>query len=322
METVTMDPIDRGLIHALQIDARAPLRTIAGVLDVSENTIARRYRRLREAEIVRVIGVLDGRRLGYTSWTMRLQCTPDAAGAVAGALAQRPDTAWVYLMSGGTEVACNVQMRSADERDALLLEKLPKTGRVIAVSAHALLHATALPRTWQGLHALSAEQVAALAPPPIEPDATPGDLGSADQALLDALARDGRLGYAELASITGWSDSTVKRRVEALRRSGMLSFLLDVPPEAFGFGASARLWMAVPPSSLTSVAEALARHPEISFCAVTTGPTNLLANVNCRDTSDLYRYLTERIGALEEIRSVETAPIIRTVKRAGAVLRV
>jgi len=39
----TLDDVDRGLVHALQIDGRAPLRAIATVIGVSENTIARRY---------------------------------------------------------------------------------------------------------------------------------------------------------------------------------------------------------------------------------------------------------------------------------------
>ncbi|MBB5775805.1 hypothetical protein [Nonomuraea jabiensis] len=34
----------------------------------------------------------------------------------------------------------------------------------------------------------------------------------------------------------------------------------------------------------------------------------------------LYRYLTESLGALPAIGRIETAPIIRTVKRFGAVL--
>ncbi|EME97488.1 AsnC family transcriptional regulator [Streptomyces mobaraensis NBRC 13819 = DSM 40847] len=64
----------------------------------------------------------------------------------------------------------------------------------------------------------------------------------------------------------------------------------------------------------------MARHPEVSLVARTTGPTNLLAVVNCRDSLDLARYLSERIGSLDAIRAMETAPVIRTVKRAGALL--
>ena len=46
-----------------------------------------------------------------------------------------------------------------------------------------------------------------------------------------------------------------------------------------------------------------------------------MAAVACRDDQALYHYLTERVGALDGIGHVETAPVIRTVKRAGALLK-
>ncbi|MFB4303377.1 Lrp/AsnC family transcriptional regulator [Actinomadura sp. NTSP31] len=317
MDDVTLDEVDHGLVHALRIDGRAPFSRIGEVLGVSENTVARRYRRLRSSGVLRVVGAVNGRRLGYTSWTIRLRCTPDAAGSIAGALAARDDTSFVYLLSGGTEISCNAQTRSADERDALLLEKLPRTRRVIGVSAHLLLRSFALPATWLGPAVLSPEQAARLRPRPAPDGTRPVEVGAADRALLAALARDGRAGYADLAKATGWSDSTVKRRAEALRGAGVLQYQVDIEPARLGFHAEARLWMSVRPSAVTDVATAMAAHPEVSFVALTTGPTNLVAVVNCRDTEDLARYLTERVAALDGIVTMETAPVIRTVKRAG-----
>lgn len=317
-DAVTLDEVDRSLVHALQIDGRASFRTIGQALGVSENTVARRYRRLRTTGVLRVIGTFNGARLGYSAWTIRLRCTPDAAGAIATALAKRTDTSFVHLLSGGTEISFSTQTRSNDESDASLLHQLPRTARVTAVSAHLLLDHYVLPHHWTGLASLTPEQATLLTPPPS--DDSPVDLGDGDQNLLSALARDGRASHAELAAATGWSDSTVRRRIAALRRAGVLSFLVDIPSAALGFRAEARLWMTVQPSQLTTVGAAMAKHPETSLVAMTTGPTNLLAAVNCRDTQDLSRYLTERIASLDAIRTMETAPVIRTLKRAGTLL--
>ncbi|MGW2615060.1 Lrp/AsnC family transcriptional regulator [Streptomyces sp. NPDC001500] len=318
--TVTLDDVDEGLVHALQIDGRAPLRLIGEVLGVSENTVARRYRRLRAAGVLRVVGTLNGARLGYNAWTIRLQCTPDAATAIAKALAARPDTSYVHLLSGGTEISCSVQTPTADESEALLLHKLPRTSRITAVSAHLLLSDYALPNTWAGPARLTPQQAAPLAPPPT--DDSEIRLGSADRPLFALLSRDGRASHTELATATGWSESTVRRRLTALRQAGVLTFLVDIPPAVLGFRSEARLWMSVRPSRLAAVASALAGHPEVSLVAQTTGPTNLLAAVNCRSPLDLARYLTERIASLHAIHTIETAPVIRTVKRAGALLPV
>ncbi len=35
---------------------------------------------------------------------------------------------------------------------------------------------------------------------------------------------------------------------------------------------------------------------------------------------DLYRYLTVRVGALDGVRHVESAPIVRVLKRSGTLL--
>ncbi|MFC4912725.1 Lrp/AsnC family transcriptional regulator [Actinomadura gamaensis] len=338
MDSVMLDEVDRGLVHALRIDGRVPFVRIAEVLGVSENTVARRYRKLRSTGTLRVAGTVNGASLGYTPWTIRLRCTPDAAAGIADALAARPDVSYVYLLSGGTEISCNTQTGTPGERDALLLERLPRTRRVLGVSAHMLLGSPKLPKDWTGLDVLTPAQVTALHPPPVQPAAPepagavrPSNrpvpdaadrvaLDAADRAMLDVLALDGRASYAELAAATGWSEATARRRASQLRDAGVLSYQLDLAYERVGFRAEARLWMSVRPSRLKDVAEALAAHPESSFVAMTTGPTNLVAAVLCRDAADLARYLTERVASLEDVHEVESAPVIRTLKRAGAPL--
>ena len=138
--------------------------------------------------------------------------------------------------------------------------------------------------------------------------------------LLAELARDGRASYAELAHATHWHGSTVRRRVGELRTAGLLYLDVDVEEAAFGIATRAHLWMSVAPARLAAVGEALAGHPEIPFVAATTGASNLIASVLCRDDEALYRYLTERIASLDGVNAVEVAPIIRTAKRAATVL--
>jgi DNA-binding Lrp family transcriptional regulator len=62
-----LDDIDRGLIHALHVDARAPFSRIGGVLGVSTQTVARRYQRLRAEAGLRVIGLPDPARARRSS---------------------------------------------------------------------------------------------------------------------------------------------------------------------------------------------------------------------------------------------------------------
>lgn len=315
-----MDSVDRAIVHALQVDGRASFSRIGEVLGVADRTVARRYRQLRSTGVVRVVGAVHAGRLGWQEWLVRVRCRPGAAAEVATALARRDDTAWVGLLSGGTEISCAVRSPSDAERDELVLHRLQRTAPVLSITAHAILHTfMGGPVAFRGAEALTAAQVAALEPR-LGPAVPVEALTDRDRALVASLARDGRATAAVLAGATGWSESTVTRRVDALRAAGLLYLDVDVLATALGFAAEARLWASVPPAELAAAGAALAGHPEVAFAAATTGPTNLVASVVCRDNADLYRYLTERAGALPLVRELETAPVLRVVKRAGALL--
>ncbi|MEU4605131.1 AsnC family transcriptional regulator [Kribbella sp. NPDC023972] len=305
-KSVTLDAVDRGLVHALKVDGRVAFSTVAEVLGVSEHTVARRYRRLRTHGVLRVVGVADGLRLGRTSWIIRIRCTPDAATPIAAALARRTDTCWVHVLSGGTEISCNSQPHSRGEQ---LINKLPRG--VFGVTAHELLPGPFHPRQWDYL---DDAQRARLRRPDPDLLAEKVTLDPPDHRMLARLGVDGRATYADLGRTTGWSQSTVARRLDHLRRTGVLVFDVEVPPLALGYEAEARLWITAQPAALVATAEALAGHAEISFVAVTTGPTNLVAHATCRDSGDLYRYLTERVATLPGLHTLETAPVLRTVK--------
>ncbi|MEU4722452.1 Lrp/AsnC family transcriptional regulator [Nonomuraea dietziae] len=320
MAAPILDELDRAIVHALHVDGRAPFSRIASVLDVSDQTVARRYRRLRSDGLLKVIGQAQARRLGWVEWFVRIQVMPDAAVPIAEALARRSDTSWVSLTSGGTQIVCVVRARSSRERDALLLGQLPRTPRVVGVTAHCLLRVFAGgPTGWHGrADSLTHEQIVALAPQHL-PQAGQERvvLDEGDERLLGVLARDGRAGYPELAHATGWSPATAKRRLDHLRDCGVLFFDVDIDPLLLGFEMVAILWLTVEPAALRHAAQAVAAHPEIAFAAATTGPTNLLMFVACRDTEALYDYLEGRIGSLPGVRHVESAPVIRDSKRAG-----
>ncbi|WSP95769.1 Lrp/AsnC family transcriptional regulator [Streptomyces sp. NBC_01233] len=324
METMSdteLDALDRSLVQALVIDGRAPFSRLAEVLEVSDQTVVRRYRRLRTTGLIRVVGLPVGSRVGlFESW-LRVQCAPDAALPVAGALARRPDIAWVTLNSGGTEVHCMTRARTRKDRDTLLLEKLPRTRRVTGISAHTILRKFfGGPDAWAGVDVLRPDQIAALERPPAPP-APPAPeryaLDDTEFALLTVLGRDGRAGYPELARATGLSESTARRRLERLRELGALFFDVEFVPTLFGYEAEATVVLTVPPARLAQVGAALASHREVPFAAAVTGAASLMAVVVCRDTDALYTYLTERIGAVDGVGQVEVIPALRSVKRAG-----
>lgn len=315
-----LDDIDRALIHALHIDARAPFSRIGEVLGVSTQTVARRYQRLRAETGLRVVGLPDPDRAGLTQWLVRLTAQPAAARTLARSLARRADTSWVKLTSGGTEIV-TIAHTPRHSPSAMLLHDIPRTASVTAVSAHFILH-TYLggPTAWHGrVAALTEKQQEALRPPEILADPEP--LTSADHALIAALRHDGRTGIADLAAAAGMAPATAARRLAGLRERGALFFDVEISAALYGMTTQAFLWMAVPPADLDEVATTLATHEELAVVVATTGPTNLAAQALCPDPAALHRYLTHRLGALRAIHTVHTAPVLEIVKAVGPLTR-
>ena len=325
MESITADDFDRQLAQCLGVDGRASFSAIAQVLGVSDQTVARRYRRLRSTGLLRVVGLTYPNHRGGANWFLRLRCVPGSGEAIAAAVAQRDDTAWVQLLSGDTEVLCSLRGVGSGGSESLL-SRLPRSGRIVAVTAYSRLHMfTGGPDALGFIDVLPAERLALLpargrkgspaAGPPAGVESS--DL---DAALFAALAADGRTPYAELAAAAGWSETTVRRRIDQLRDAGVLYFDLELDMPAFGFRCPAWLWLSVPPAQLAETGTALAKFPEVAYVAATTGPANLAACAVCRDEESLYEFLTVKVGALPAVERMETSLVIRTVKQASPVM--
>ncbi|GLZ54425.1 AsnC family transcriptional regulator [Actinomycetospora sp. NBRC 106378] len=315
-----LDVLDRALIQALQIDGRAPFRRVAEVLGVSDQTVARRYARLRSVQALRVIGASDPVLLGEDQWMVRARCAPDAAPEIADALARRPDTSWVSLTSGGTEITCSLRAPDTAAAGDLLLGRLPRTPRILDVSAQQVLHVFygGAREPYAKVGPLAAEQVAALSvavPPPGEPPT----LDDLDRRILRLLRVDGRAPVEDVARACGTSASTVRRRLADLRAGGVLYLDVDVAPAVHDQPMRTMLHLTVLPRHLDEVGRALAAHPEVPFAAATTGRTNVYASIASAGPAAFYRYLTTTVAELPGVTEVESAPVIRTVKAADTV---
>jgi DNA-binding Lrp family transcriptional regulator len=324
-ESRAIDRVDRQILHALQISPRAPFARIGTVLGVSEQTVARRYQRLRGAGIVRVLARLEpAHRPNASYWSLRIGCRPGTAEALADALARRGDTSWISIGAGGAEVTCQAEVEGDG---AGLLHHLPRASNVLTFNAHQMLHHFpgrgeidwVLPD-----NDVNAEQrhFLAEATPPRSGEAKGRDARTvpADRPLIDELSRDGRASWATLAAATGWSQRQVAHRVGELVGSGAIFFHLDVADVLIGMNSAANLWFTVAPAHLASVGARLADHAELAFVAAVTGSANLMAAARTPDARELYRYLTTKVAAIEGIQNVEIVPTLTRVKQSHSLM--
>ncbi|MGX9887538.1 Lrp/AsnC family transcriptional regulator [Streptomyces sp. NPDC002276] len=330
-----MDRTDRRIVQCLLRDGRASFRRIADVAEVSEQTVARRYRALVADGAVRVRALPSHVRLGDQTWFVRVRCRPDATDTLADALAAREDTAYVSVTSGGSEIVCQTHTGLRDQGGSVL-QRLPRTARVLGFDACAVMHMyLGSGAKWLAfddpltddqaalLHASEQQRHATTGSTTASPTGSTTDLELRDQdaPLMAELARDGRAGVVELARACGWSKSRVSARLDELLAAGALRVAVDLAYPRFGFHAPAYLWLTVAPGRLDTTGELLSAHPETTFAAAVTGSANLLVTVTCRTMDDLFSYVTTKVGALDGVRQVDVVPVLHRLKQAGTRLR-
>ena len=112
------------------------------------------------------------------------------------------------------------------------------------------------------------------------------------------LTQDGRRTYDDVARKVSLSAPAVKRRVDRLRRSGVLrGFTAIVDHGALGARTEALVELFYAPGVLLDeVARRLQRHPEVIEAWSVTGDADAIARVRTRDNRDLERLITELQG--------------------------
>lgn len=316
MDLDTIDELDKALVHALQIDGRAPFSRVAAVLGVADQTIARRYARLRRAGLLQVVGITDVDLLAAPQWIVRLRATPAAALQLGAALARREDTSWINLCGAGSDV---VLAASGDSAEALLAETLSRTKNIVDIRAERVLH------TFYGAHMgpylkrgpLTREQVGHLAAgaPELRPRAR--RLDNIDRELMRVLRHDGRASVEELSTTVGQSSSTVRRHLQALLTAGVVRIDVDVDARLLDAPLRALLWIRVDVERLRDAGLALAGHTETTFVAAVTGPAGLFVSLVVGDPAELFEYVSARLPEVAGAAVADSAVVLRHLKSAS-----
>jgi DNA-binding Lrp family transcriptional regulator len=114
-----------------------------------------------------------------------------------------------------------------------------------------------------------------------------------DRKLLVLLMEDGRQSYASLGQQVQLSTAATKRRVDRLRRDGVIrGFGADVDPAALGWSIEAFVEIycngQIPPAKMKELAEDV---PEVYDAYTVTGEADGLLVVRCSDAAHLERVL-------------------------------
>ncbi|HVI47796.1 MAG TPA: Lrp/AsnC family transcriptional regulator [Chitinophaga sp.] len=142
------------------------------------------------------------------------------------------------------------------------------------------------------------------------------ELDDLDFSILTHLQKDGRVSFTVIADQLNVSIGTVRTRFNKLIEDATISIIGRVDPDKVGFRAYAHIAVYVRPATLKEqVAKKIARMPEVSFLAMTSGAYDLEVNVMCRDNEHLVEFVNE-LSALEGVHQTNTTIYFKVYKYA------
>ncbi|MEM2336259.1 MAG: Lrp/AsnC family transcriptional regulator [Candidatus Bathyarchaeia archaeon] len=136
-----------------------------------------------------------------------------------------------------------------------------------------------------------------------------------DLKILKLLEEDGRLTFMEIAKKLRLSESTIRKRVQALKENGVIKrFTVEIDPAKIGLNTIAIVGIDVDPPKLLEVAQKLCEFKEIRCVATSTGDHMIMTEIWTKDGRELTKLISEKIGPIEGVKKICPAIILERLK--------
>jgi Lrp/AsnC family transcriptional regulator, leucine-responsive regulatory protein len=136
---------------------------------------------------------------------------------------------------------------------------------------------------------------------------------SVDRQLLDALRRNARATYAELARVVNLSAPAVHERVAKLEAAGVITgYHAAVAAESIGYAMNALIGIFITDSADTDeLAESLAALPAVEHCWFVAGEETFVVKVRVPDVAGLESTI-RALNAIKGVARTRTTVVLST----------
>lgn len=142
------------------------------------------------------------------------------------------------------------------------------------------------------------------------------ELDNLDFAILSCLQKDGRMSFTVIAKKLKVSIGTIRTRFNKLIEDGTIHIIGRVDPGKVGFNSYAHIAVYIRPATMKEkIAQRIAKMPEVSFLAGTSGDYDLEVDVMCRNNDHLVEFINH-ISTLEGVHQTKTTVYFKVYKYA------
>jgi Lrp/AsnC family transcriptional regulator for asnA, asnC and gidA len=139
-------------------------------------------------------------------------------------------------------------------------------------------------------------------------------LDDLDRQIISLLQYDGRLPFTTIATKLGTTEGTVRRRVKQLTEKGIMQIVAIVEAHNMGWEEAAMIGISVRANMVSSIADEIAKLPEVSYLFQAAGDYDLIAEVFCRDRDHFVSFLNDELQQIEGIESTQSFMMLKMHK--------
>ena len=139
-------------------------------------------------------------------------------------------------------------------------------------------------------------------------------LDDIDRSIITYLQYDGRTPYTQIAEALDITETTVRRRVKRLINEGLMQIVAVVEPHNMGMEEAAMIGISVQSNLVSSIADEIAKLPEVTYLFQAAGEYDLIAEVFCKDRDDFVSFLNEKLQQIDGIERTQSFMMLKMHK--------
>lgn len=139
-------------------------------------------------------------------------------------------------------------------------------------------------------------------------------LDDIDMYIIEALRKDGREAFSQIAEKLNVSPGMIRQRYNRLAEIGLLKVIAITNPIQRGLKTMAMVGIRTEGDKMLQVAEQIAKLDEVVYLVVVSGRFDIMAEVFCRDHEDLLKFITEKLYSIDGVRESESFMHLKIVK--------
>ncbi len=139
-------------------------------------------------------------------------------------------------------------------------------------------------------------------------------LDDLDRQIISLLQYDGRMPFTAIAAELGTTEGTVRRRVKQLSDDGTMQIVAIVEPQNMGWEEAAMIGITVKTNLISTIADEIAKLPEVAYLFQAAGDYDLIAEVFCRDRDHFVSFLNDKLQQIAGIDRTQSFMILKMHK--------